>query len=74
MLSAECWLLQAKYARGYLVFLIQVACQKFKPQVDNCFFLSVVHILGQELHSLYSKNGGYKLMAALYDYTRGDTS
>ena len=64
MLSAECWLLQAKYVRGYLVFLLQVACQK----------ISVLHILGQELHSLYSKIGGYKLMAALYDYTRGDTS
>ena len=73
MLNAECWLLQAKYVRAYQVFILQVACQKLKPQVDD-WFLSVLHILGQELHSLYSKNGGYKLMAALYDYTRGDTS
>ena len=39
-----------------------------------CGIFPVLHILSQELYSLYSKNGGYKLMAALSDYTRGDTS
>ena len=33
--------------KGYPVFLLQVACQKRKPQIDG-WFLCVLHILGQE--------------------------
>ena len=49
VLSAECWLLQSKAVRGYQVFLLQVVRQEWKQQTDS-WFLSVVHILGQNMH------------------------
>ena len=37
--------LHAAAVKGYYVFLLQVVCQKLKPQIDG-LFLSVLHILG----------------------------
>ena len=73
MLSAECWLLQAKSFKGSQVLLLQVACQKRKPRIDGSF-CSVLRILGQEIHCICSTKGSDKLMARLYDYTRDDKS
>ena len=70
MLSAGYYKLNMKEVIKYSYY--KWHAKNLSHKLTNVF--SVLHILGQELHSLYSKNGGYKLMAALYDYTRGDTS
>ena len=41
------WCLQASAVKGYHIFLLQVVCQKRKPQIDG-WFLSLLHIYGQE--------------------------
>ena len=33
--------------KGYHVFVLQVVCQKRKPQIES-LFLGIMHILGQE--------------------------
>ena len=47
--STKCWLLKSTAVIGYQVFLLQVVCQERKPKIYG-LFLSVVHILGQNLH------------------------
>ena len=47
-------LLQATGVKGYQVFLLQVICQEWKPQIDS-WILSVVHILGPNIHRYSSK-------------------
>ena len=42
-------LLQANGIKGYQLFLLQVICQERKLQIDG-WFLSVVHILGPNIH------------------------
>ena len=39
------------YCRGFYIFLLQVLCQKRKPQIDGSL-LNVLHIQGQEISSM----------------------
>ena len=58
VLGAECWVLSAgnkSYCCKELpIALSQVVCQKQTPQIDGRF-LSVMHILGQDIHCSWSR-------------------
>ena len=55
VMSAVCWVLVTTSKICQRLFPTTSGMQKFKPQVDD-WFLSVLHILGQEIYSLISKN------------------